>query len=362
MGLNARLPSRVDAAFWRGKRVMITGHTGFKGGWLGLWLARMGANVTGVSLPPETTPSLFERASVSKALSASHFADIRDADALHAVVRNARPEVLLHLAAQPLVRRSYAQPVNTYATNVMGTVHVLEALRCLDTVRVALMVTTDKVYANREWQWPYREDDALGGHDPYSASKAASEIVIESYRKSFLMERSVRVASARAGNVIGGGDWSAERLVPDAVRAWQAGCALEIRRPDAVRPWQHVLDPLYGYLMLVQALWHGTAPDGAYNFGPGGHEAAPVRRVIELARAVWGEDAAVTWGDGSAGPHEAVLLSLETARASRMLGVAPRWGLAESVERTIGWYRAVLAGGDALARCHADIDAFEANA
>ena len=379
----------VDSGFWQGKRVLLTGHTGFKGGWLALWLARLGAHVTGVALPPDTSPSLFERAGVAHGVAASHFVDIRDAAALADVVHQAQPEIVLHLAAQPLVRRSYAQPVETFATNVMGTVHVLEALRGVECARVAVMVTTDKVYANREWHWPYREDDALGGHDPYSASKAASELVIESYRKSFLAERGVRMASARAGNVIGGGDWSADRLLPDAVRAWQAGQALEIRRPDAVRPWQHVLEPLYAYLVLAQALWHGSAPEGAYNFGPGANEAAPVRRVVELAQAAWcnrGLDRAgsaghlaalastvapgaanldgalVTWGDGTAGPHEAGLLSLENARARSVLGVAPRWGLEESVARTMGWYRAVLAGGDARALCHADIDAFEAAA
>lgn len=350
----------LEHVFWRGRRVLLTGHTGFKGSWLALWLARMGAQVTGVALPPDTSTSLFERADVARGLAANHFVDIRDAGALADVAHEAQPEITLHLAAQPLVRRSYAQPMETFATNVMGTVHVLEALRRVDSARVAVIVTTDKVYANREWHWPYREDDTLGGHDPYSASKAASEMVIESYRKSFLAARGVRVASARAGNVIGGGDWSADRLLPDAVRAWQAGQALEIRQPDAVRPWQHVLEPLYAYLMLAQALWHGTASAGAYNFGSGAQEAAPVRRVVELAQRAWGRAAEVTWGDGTTGPHEAGLLSLETARARSVLGVVPCWGLEESVARTMAWYRVVLAGGDARALCSADIEAFEA--
>ena len=367
---------RVEPGFWRGKRVLITGHTGFKGGWLALWLARIGAQVTGVALPPEAVPSLFDRAGVERVITASHFLDIRELAALAAVLCNAKPDIVLHLAAQPLVRRSYAQPVETFDTNVMGTVHVLEALRGVDCARVAVMVTTDKVYANQEWVWPYREDDAIGGHDPYSASKAASEMVIESYRKSFLAAKGLRVASARAGNVIGGGDWSEDRLLPDAVRAWQADLALEIRRPDAVRPWQHVLEPLHAYLVLVQALWRGTAPDGPYNFGPPTHDAASVRRVVELAQAVWcgdapsdlgaagvsADSAPVIWSDGNAGPHEAGLLSLETARARSVLGVAPRWGLEESVSRTMKWYRAALAGGDAQALCYADIDAFEAAA
>lgn len=352
----------VNASFWLGRRVLLTGHTGFKGGWLALWLARMGAKVTGLALQPDTSPSLFERAGVGRAIAASHYVDIRDASALATSVREAQPEVVLHLAAQPLVRRSYTQPVETFATNVMGTVNLLEALRGLDCVRVAVMVTTDKVYANREWWWPYREDDALGGHDPYSASKAACELVVESYRKSFLAEQGVRVASARAGNVIGGGDWSHDRLLPDAVRAWHTGNVLEIRRPDAVRPWQHVLEPLSAYLVLAEALWHGSALEGPYNFGPAAHEAATVRCVVELAQRIWGSDAAVRWGTGVAGPHEAQLLSLETARARKVLGVTPRWGLEQSVARTVHWYRAVLSDGGALDLCHADIEAFEAGA
>jgi CDP-glucose 4,6-dehydratase len=368
------MTARVDPVFWKGKRVLLTGHTGFKGGWLALWLVRMGAQVTGVALPPGTSPNIFQRADVARGLAASLFVDIRDAAELATIVRDAQPEILLHLAAQPIVRRSYAQPVETFVTNVMGTVHVLEALRSVDSARVAVMVTTDKVYSNREWCWPYREEDALGGHDPYSASKAASEMVIESYRKSFLAARGIRVASVRAGNVIGGGDWSVDRLLPDAVRAWQAKQPIEIRRPDAVRPWQHVLDPLHAYLVLAQALWHGTAPDYAYNFGPAAHRTASVRRVVELAQASWCGDMAsgssidevsmagapVVWNDGTTGPHEAGLLSLETARARSLLDVAPRWGLEESVARTIAWYRSLLAGDDARTLCYADIDAFEA--
>ena len=354
--------ARLDASFWHGRRVLLTGHTGFKGGWLALWLARMGAQVTGIALPPDTSPNLYTAAGVECLLASSVMLDIRDAAALATAVREAQPEVVLHLAAQPLVRRSYAQPVETFATNVMGSVHLLDALRDCTDVKVAVMVTTDKVYANREWAWPYREDDALGGHDPYSASKAASEIAIDSYRRAFLAGRGVRVASARAGNVIGGGDWSPDRLLPDAVRAWQSGRVLDIRRPDAVRPWQHVLEPLAGYLVLAQCLWQGTAEPSAYNFGPGSHEAAPVRQVVGIAAAAWGDGAQVAWGDGSAGPHEAGLLTLETARARSMLGVAPRWGLEEGVRRSVAWYRRYLGGEHALALCHADMDAFEAAA
>jgi CDP-glucose 4,6-dehydratase len=352
------IQGKVLPVFWRGKRVLLTGHTGFKGSWLALLLWRMGANVTGVAMPPEQTPSLFDKARVSDALASSQFVDIRDAAALRAVIRAARPEIVIHLAAQPLVRRSYAQPVTTFATNVMGTVHVLEALRDLETARVAVFVTTDKVYANREWDWPYRENDPLGGSDPYSASKAASEMVIRSYSESFLSGHGLNVATARAGNVIGGGDWSDDRLIPDAVRAWQSGMMLEMRRPGAVRPWQHVLEPLNAYLVLAQEMWSGNARGRAYNFGPAPHEAATVRRVIELAQGAWGAGACVAWGDGSDGPHEAGILMLETSQARRVLGVQPRWTLEEAVSRTIQWYRTLHAGSDALELCNGDIDAF----
>ncbi len=352
----------VEAESWRGRRVLLTGHTGFKGGWLAIWLARMGASVTGIALPPNTTPSLFEAAGVGSLLARSVMLDIRDAAALATVVHEAKPEVVLHLAAQPLVRRSYAHPVETFATNVMGTVHLLDALRGLPSVQVAVMVTTDKVYANREWPWPYREDDILGGHDPYSASKAASELVIDAYRKSYLADQGVRVASARAGNVIGGGDWSQDRLLPDAVRAWQRGEVLEIRRPEAIRPWQHVLEPLAGYLVLAQRLWQGEAVPTAYNFGPASDQAAPVRQVINLAAQAWGTGAQIAWGgsDGRAGPHEAALLTLETALARDALGAVPRWGLTQAVGRSVTWYRRQHAGESALALCHADLDAYEA--
>lgn len=349
----------VQPDFWRARRVLLTGHTGFKGAWLAIWLAHMGGEVTGVSLPPDSAPSLFDSAGVESLMAGSYFVDIRDADALSAVVQRTRPEIVLHLAAQSLVRRSYAIPVETFATNVMGTAHLLEALRLTDAVGAAVLVTTDKVYANREWAWPYREGDALGGHDPYSASKAACELVIDSYRKSFLAPKGVRVASARAGNVIGGGDWSQDRLLPDAVRAWQAGTPLDIRRPYAVRPWQHVLEPLSAYLVLAQALWQGHAAEEAYNFGPHAQEAATVRKVIELAQGTWDGTSPVIWGPGDAGPHEAGLLALEVSKARRGLGVSPRWQLHEAVYRTMGWYHQQAQGQPARTLCLADIEAFE---
>ena len=244
------------AEFWRGKRVLLTGHTGFKGSWLALWLQRLGADVTGLALPPTTMPNLFELAHIKDGIS-NHFCDIRNSTALAKIIHNAHPEIVFHLAAQPLVRASYRDPLATYATNVMGTAHLLDALRSLNSTKVAVMVTTDKVYRNNEWDYPYRETDALGGHDPYSASKAASEIVIASYHEAYLAEQGVAVASARAGNVIGGGDWSEDRLIPDLVRSVTQKETLEIRSPNATRPWQHVLESLSGYLCLGRKLIEG---------------------------------------------------------------------------------------------------------
>lgn len=351
-------PIRLDPAFWQGRRVLLTGHTGFKGSWLALWLNRLGARVTGIALAPAGRPSLYALAQVDE-LCDSYFIDIRDAPALAARVRDARPEVVFHLAAQSLVRAGYEDPLATYSVNIMGTAYVLDALRDQESVRAVVMVTTDKVYRNLEQPYPYREDDALGGHDPYSASKAASELLIASYRDAFLSAQGVAVASARAGNVIGGGDWAFDRIIPDAVRCWQAGRPLPVRRPQAIRPWQHVLEPVGAYLRLAEALYAQPALAGAYNFGPHTHEAATVRQVVEQARSAYGSGD-VQWGDGTEGPHEAGWLALEIARARAVLGVRPRWGLPESVARTIAWYRRQREGADARALCDADIQAFEA--
>ncbi|TXI73712.1 MAG: CDP-glucose 4,6-dehydratase [Limnohabitans sp.] len=350
--------SKPNPDFWRGKRVLLTGHTGFKGSWLALWLQRLGAEVTGLALPPATEPQLFGLARVAESVHASHWCDVRDAAAVARHVAQARPQIVLHLAAQALVRASYAQPLDTYATNVMGTAHVLDALRQQPEVRVAVVVTTDKVYRNREWSYPYREDDALGGHDPYSASKAASEIVAASYRDAFLAAQGVAVATARAGNVIGGGDWAPDRLLPDAVRAWGAGQTLHIRNPHATRPWQHVLEPLAAYLALAQQLWESPQLAGAYNFGPLPSEAATVENVIKMASGPH-KDCVTSYGNDSNGPHEARWLALETAHAQHTLGVAPRWDLATAVARTMDWYRGQQSGADARALCMADIDAWE---
>lgn len=350
---------QLNNSFWLGKRVLLTGHTGFKGSWLSLWLHKLGAKVTGVSLPPKASPNLFLLAGIEQVCE-SHFCDIRDSGKLAVLIDQAQPEIVFHLAAQPLVRTSYREPIETFATNVMGTAHVLNALRGLSCARAAVMVTTDKVYRNNEWPWPYREDDALGGHDPYSASKAASEIVIASYRDAFLAEQGVAIATARAGNVIGGGDWSEDRLIPDAVRAWHTGQMLEIRRPDAIRPWQHVLEPLAGYLILAEKLWQQPDLSGAYNFGPETSEAATVRDVVALARQIYGKGK-VSYGNSSVGPHEAGSLALEIAKAANTLGIKPRWSLTEAIDHTMSWYSAQHEGADARVLCESQIDAYGAS-
>jgi CDP-glucose 4,6-dehydratase len=349
--------TQLSESFFCGRKILLTGHTGFKGSWLVLWLHRLGAEVSGISLPPHTEPNLFSLAGI-EGLCDSHFCDIRDSAALDALIKRIQPEIVFHLAAQPLVRASYGHPVETFATNVMGTAHVLDGLRGLERARVAVMVTTDKVYRDKERPRPYREDDALGGHDPYSASKAASEIVIASFRDAFLAEQGVAVASARAGNVIGGGDWSEDRLIPDAVRAWQTGRTLEIRRPKAIRPWQHVLEPLTGYLALAEKLWQQPALAGAYNFGPETDETATVRDVVGMARNSYGRGD-VRYGSGGNGPHEATWLALDVAKSTRILGVRSRWRLTESVERTMSWYRAQNEGQEARALCEAQISEYE---
>ena len=345
------------AEFWLGKRVLVTGHTGFKGGWLAIWLHRMGAQVSGLSMAPLTSPNLFELALVDVVCD-SYICDMRDQAEVARIVGKIAPDIVFHLAAQSLVRESYKSPIETFSTNVMGTAHLLEAIRGIDSVRAAVMITTDKVYKNNEWLWPYREGDALGGHDPYSASKAASEILISSYRSAFLAENGKAVSSARAGNVIGGGDWSADRLIPDAVRAWQNGNELDIRRPEAIRPWQHVLEPLAGYLKLAEASWNDPQLAGAYNFGPDTSGSASVRNVIELARATYGSGA-VAFGDGNEGPHEAGLLTLEVTKSRTVLNVQSHWSLAESIKRTMQWYSAQGNGADARMLCESDLTAYE---
>jgi CDP-glucose 4,6-dehydratase len=312
--------------------------------------------VQGLALAPATTPNLFNLLDLSQRCD-NHFLDIRDVATLSEQVAAFQPEVVFHLAAQALVRSSYAQPIDTFSTNVMGTANLLQALTQMDSTRVAVMVTTDKVYSNREWYWPYRETDHLGGHDPYSASKAASELVIESYKKSFLEQKKIAVSSARAGNVIGGGDWSLDRLIPDAIRAWHSGATLEIRSPESVRPWQHVLEPLCAYLVLAEKTWQSPELAVAYNFGPNANEAATVREVITHAQAHVG-DAKVNFAAQSPNLHEARLLALDTSKARAVLGVMPRLSLAQTVQMTISWYEAQKAGQAARTLCDGDIDIF----
>lgn len=326
-----------------GRRVFLTGHTGFKGTWLVHWLQAMGCEVTGYALSPVSPTDVFVVSGAERSLKRHHLADIRDGAKLTEALRAASPEVVFHLAAQPIVRRSYAEPVGTWDTNVMGTVNLLEAVRLTDGVQAVVVVTTDKVYENRGWHWGYREIDALGGHDPYSASKAAAEMVVQSYRKSFLAARGVAVASARGGNVIGGGDWTEDRLLPDAARAVAAGNQLVIRNPGSTRPWQHVLDCLSGYLTLAGALLaHEGGADSAYNFGPHSSDSVSVATLLDMARPLW---PGLDWrADISTNaPHEAGFLHLDSSKAQRELGWSSRWQLASSLAATISWYRAVQA-------------------
>jgi CDP-glucose 4,6-dehydratase len=346
----------TDTTWWRGRRVWITGHTGFKGGWLALALAQAGARVWGFALPPDTSPNLFALADVGGSV-ASQLGDIRDRAAVQAAARVAEPEIVFHMAAQPLVRAAHADPVGTWATNVMGTVHVLDALAELKCARAVVVVTTDKVYDNREWAWAYRETDRLGGREAYGASKAATELVAASYRDR-LASQGTAMMTVRAGNVIGGGDWSADRLIPDAVRAWSAGQPLVVRNPLAVRPWQHVLDCLTGYGLLARALADGNAPPAtpALNFGPDGRDARRVQDVINLMQAAWPGHAG--WQQDSAShPYEARLLEVDSSLARTTLGWQPRWGVDTAIARTAHWYRTVLSGSDARAATHADLEA-----
>jgi CDP-glucose 4,6-dehydratase len=347
-----------DVAFWQSKRVLLTGHTGFKGAWLALWLQRLGATVRGFALPPDTAPSLCDAANVEHACDSVR-GDIRNSAGLRDALVQFAPDIVLHLAAQALVRRGYDQPAATFATNVMGTVHLLDAATAAPSVRAIVVVTSDKCYENREWPWPYRETDTLGGHDPYSASKACAELVAAAWRRSY---PGPAIATVRAGNVIGGGDWAEGRLVPDCVRALGADAPVPIRHPDAVRPWQHVLEPLCGYLLLAEHLWRdplGAAE--AWNFGPAAEDARPVRDVADLVCRHWGQGA--RWlQTGTQHPHEAWSLTVDAAKARARLGWQPRLGLAEALEWTVRWYKQHAAGAPAQRLVARDIDAYEARA
>ncbi|HCX66198.1 CDP-glucose 4,6-dehydratase [Parvibaculum sp.] len=348
----------LDKSFWSGKRILLTGHSGFKGAWASLWLASMGADVTGFSLKPDTDPNLFELANIAGSVR-SRFGDLRDIDAVRNVVQEAAPQIVLHMAAQPLVRRSYIDPVGTFGANVMGTVHLLEALRHADALEAVLVVTTDKVYENTEQGVSFREEDPLGGHDPYAASKAAAEIVTSSYARSFFEEKGVRVATARGGNVIGGGDFSEDRLVPDIWRALMAGQPLVLRNPAAARPWQHVLDCLCGYFTYARALTEGVELPAALNFGPP-HDAAPLT-VAELANAVQSAlGADCVWEPANdTGPREMMTLEIDSRKARSVLGWKDQLAGTPCVSWLADWYRALNAKGDMRARTLDQIAAYE---
>jgi len=336
----------VDPSFWRERSVLITGHTGFKGGWLSLWLQSLGCRVQGLSLGVPTAPSLYTAAGVSRGMASEVFVDVRDHEAIDRALGALEPEIVIHMAAQALVRRSYEEPRETYAINVMGTVNVLDAVRRVPAVRVVVVVTSDKCYENRDWDWGYRENEAIGGRDPYSSSKGAAELVTAAYRASFFGgETGARVASARAGNVIGGGDWAQERLVPDAVRARSASHPIRLRNPEAIRPWQHVLNPLSGYLVLAERLWFDPTLATAWNFGPPDEDARSVAWIVDQLRARW--DGRPVWEPVSGvQPHEARVLKLDSSRSRSQLGWRPPVRLDVALDSIVAWYDACERSAD----------------
>ena len=347
----------MDRNFWLGKRVLVTGHTGFKGSWLCIWLKKLGAEVSGFSLEPNTSPALFEVARVASGIN-SQFGDIRSAAATLEIIYETSPEIVIHMAAQPLVQQSYADPVATYATNVMGTVNILEAVRQVGSVRAVINVTSDKCYENKEWVWAYRECDALGGYDPYSSSKGCSELVTSAYRRAFFSDKKIALASARSGNVIGGGDWTSGRLVPDVLRALEVGEAVELRNSGATRPWQHVLDPLAGYLMLAHKLFQeGSSYAEAWNFGPNADNAISVQELVDKLfghcqfTAGWSHD-------DRAWRHEAQSLRLDNSKAVHGLGWRPMWSIDETLQKIAEWHKGWRGGLDAESLCIGQIDAY----
>lgn len=348
----------MKTGFWRGKRVLVTGHTGFKGSWLSLWLAQLGAEVHGIALEPNTSPAIFDLIELDQVLASSTFLDIRAEGRLAALIKHIAPEIVFHLAAQPLVRLSYDTPLDTISTNVMGTANVLDACRYVDTLKAALVITTDKVYENKEWDWPYRESDPLGGKDPYSASKAACELIVASYRDSFLAPRGVRVATARGGNVIGGGDWSKDRLIPDAIRATFTGTPLEIRAPNSVRPWQHVLVLCHGYLQLVHTMvMRDSLPANVWNFGPLAPDCIPVGRLLDLlSESGIAPDVHIV---PSASKPESGLLALDSSVARARLGWQPALELTEALAWTADWYLAAHRGENMRALTISQITAYQ---
>ncbi len=330
----------IDTSFWQGRKVFLTGHTGFKGSWMSLWLKQLGAEVTGYSLSAPTNPSIFHDADVEQSLKRHIQGDINDLNLLTESMQLSQPEIVIHMAAQSLVRDSYIDPVNTYKTNVIGTVNLFESIRKTSSVKVILNITTDKCYENKEWPWGYRENDPMGGHDPYSSSKGCSELVSSAYRRSFFQESGTALATARAGNVIGGGDWAVDRIVPDAMRAFMSSESLLVRNPKAVRPWQHVLEPLSGYLLLCQQLFNNPKDyANAWNFGPTDKDAQPVSFLADIMMYSWGDNA--EWHvDDSNHPHEAFYLKLDCSKVRTVLKFEPIWGLERALDETVKWYKA----------------------
>ncbi len=333
--------------FWKDKTVLITGHTGFKGGWLSLWLQHLGANVVGYALPPSAEPNLFTVADIASGMQ-SIIGDIRQLDDVKQIFNEYQPEIVFHMAAQPLVRYSYQEPVETYETNVMGTLNILESIRCTDSVKAAIMVTTDKCYENKEWPWAYRENEAMGGYDPYSSSKGCAELLIASYRNSYfsaekLNEHQTAIASVRAGNVIGGGDWAEDRLIPDIIRAFQKGETVNIRNPNAIRPWQHVLEPLSGYMILAEKLCqNGVKYAQAWNFGPLEKDAMPVEWIVKRTAEIWSDSTDWQVSNNDEEPHEANYLRLDCAKAHQELSWWPKWDLETALQKIVSWHRAEL--------------------
>lgn len=356
----------MTPAFWQGKRVFLTGHTGFKGSWLSLWLQQLGASVTGYSLAPPTSPSLFEAARVAEGMQSLH-GDIRNLPALREAMQAAQPEIVVHMAAQSLVRHSYVEPVETYATNVMGTVHLLEAVRQTTGVKAVVNVTTDKCYENKEWVWGYREDEPMGGYDPYSNSKGCAELVSSAYRSSFFSPKAhaqhgVALATARAGNVIGGGDWAKDRLIPDILAAFEKAEPVLIRNPNATRPWQHVLEPLRGYLTLAEKLYtEGPTFAEGWNFGPHSDDARPVEWIVKRLAQAWANGA--SWQiDAGDHPHEATYLKLDISKAGQRLHWQPVMRLEQALSLIVDWTRGKQAGADLRALTQTQIAAYQAQA
>jgi CDP-glucose 4,6-dehydratase len=352
------LKGKVNPSFWEGKKVFLTGHTGFKGGWLSLWLQEMGAIVKGYSLDPNTQPNLFTEARVAENMD-SEIGDIRDLNQISNSMLQFNPDVLIHMAAQPLVRLSYQEPVETYATNVMGTVNVLEAARKCSNLKAIVSVTTDKCYENKEWDWGYRENEPMGGHDPYSSSKGCAELVTSAYRRSFFnTAASASLASARAGNVIGGGDWADDRLIPDILRAFEKAEPVIIRNPLSTRPWQHVLEPLSGYLVLAEQLYmNGNKYAEAWNFGPKDEDCKPVSWILDRMVSKWGNGA--SWLlEANNNPHEAGFLKLDCSKAGNRLKWQPKWTLEDSLELIIAWHKKYLSGHDVKKNCLTEINKY----